>query len=99
MPGFIMKLLSQQLARRGLDGSDMEAYVFAAPKGGPLRSSNYRNRIWDPAVTKVGLTGLTLHGLRHSATALMVDAQLHPRVIQHRLGPSTSRLSMELYAH
>jgi hypothetical protein len=29
----------------------------------------------------------------------MVGAGEHPRVIQHRLGHSTARLSLELYAH
>lgn len=29
----------------------------------------------------------------------MVEAGEHPRVIQHRLGHSTARMSMELYAH
>jgi integrase len=29
----------------------------------------------------------------------MVGSGEHPRVIQHRLGHSTARLSLELYAH
>lgn len=98
-PDFIMTLLSQQLALRSLDGSDLDALVFVNGSGGPLRSGNFRNRVWKPAVTAAGLDGLTFHGLRHSAAALMVDAGLHPRVIQHRLGHATARLSMELYAH
>lgn len=53
-----------------------------------------------PAVARAGLDrGLTFHGLRHVATTLMVEAGEHPRVIQHRLGHGTARLSMELYAH
>jgi hypothetical protein len=34
-----------------------------------------------------------------SATAPTVDAQLQPRAIEHRLGHSTSRFSMERPAH
>jgi integrase len=52
-----------------------------------------------PAVAAAGLGGLTFHGLRHVAASLMVSTGEHPRVVQHRLGHSTSRLSMELYAH
>ena len=46
-----------------------------------------------------GLDDLTFHGLRHVAASLMVGSGEHPRVIQHRLGHSTARLSLELYAH
>ena len=99
VPGFIMTMLSEHLARRDLDASDGDAYVFVGPAGGPLRASNFRTRIWIPATKRVELSGLTFHGLRHSATSLMVEAGLHPRLIQHRLGHATSRLSMELYAH
>lgn len=96
---FIMTMLSEHLTRRGVDASDADAFVFVGPGGGPPRATNFRRRVWASAVTSTGLDGLTFHGLRHSATALMVDAGLHPRVIQHRLGHASSRLSMELYAH
>ena len=64
-----------------------------------MRASNFRNRVWNPAVEAAGYTGLTFHGLRHVAASLMVEGGIHPRVIQYRLGHSTARLSMELYAH
>jgi integrase len=99
VPDSIMTMLSEHLARRGLNASQAEALVFVGPQGGPLRAANFRARVWRPAVDKAGVAGLTFHGLRHSATSLMVQVGLHPRVIQHRLGHSSSRLSMELYAH
>jgi hypothetical protein len=34
-----------------------------------------------------------------AAASFLVDGGEHPRVIQHRLGHATARLSMELYAH
>jgi integrase len=92
-------MLTEHLARRGLGAEDANALIFVSPGGGPLRASNFRNRVWGPATQAAGLDGLTFHGLRHVATSLMVEAGLHPRVIQHRLGQSTARLSMELYAH
>ena len=56
--------------------------------------------MFKPAVARAGLPeSLTFHGLRHVATSFMVEAGEHPRVIEHRLGHSTARLSMELYAH
>jgi site-specific recombinase XerD len=53
-----------------------------------------------PASAAAGLPyDLTFHGLRHVVTSFIVEAGEHPRVIQHRLGHATARLSMELYAH
>jgi len=97
VPPFLMAILAEHLARCERRAPD--ALVFCAPNGGLLRATNFRNRIWAPAVEASGLDGLTFHGLRHVATSLMVDAGEHPRVIQYRLGHSTSRLALELYAH
>lgn len=97
VPGFLMDMLGDHLVARGRPGPD--AYVFVAPAGGPLRAANFRSRVWAPAVAAAELDDLTFHGLRHSAASLLVSLGEHPRVIQHHLGHSTARLSMELYAH
>jgi integrase len=89
-----MDALAEHLAQRGRP--DPSELVFVAPGGGPMRASNFRTRVWAPAVAAAGLDGLTFHGLRHVAASLMVSTGEHPRVVQHRLGHSTSRLSMEL---
>jgi integrase len=41
-----------------LKGRSPEELVFTAPGGGPLRNSNFRRRVFDPATTKVGQTGV-----------------------------------------
>lgn len=99
MPAFVTAILSDHLARRGDDAADPSALVFVAPGGGPLRATNFRTRVWGPAVRAVGLDGLTLHGLRHVAASLMVETGESARVLQHRLGHSSARLSLERYAH
>jgi integrase len=97
VPLFLMEMLSAHLAARGRPGPD--ELVFVTRRGRPLRASNFRTKVWSRAVRASGLEGLTFRDLRHVATSFMVQAKEHPRVIQHRLGHSTSRLSMELYAH
>ncbi|HET9773138.1 MAG TPA: tyrosine-type recombinase/integrase [Acidimicrobiia bacterium] len=97
VPPFLMAMLAEHLAASGRPGPD--DLVFTAPAGGPLRVANFRLRVWAPAVEVAGLGDLTFHGLRHAAASFMVGAGEHPRVIQHRLGHSTARLSLELYAH
>jgi integrase len=97
VPEFLMDMLGVHLARRGRPEPD--ELVFVAPRGGPLRASNFRIRVWPKAVRAAGLEGVTFRDLRHVATSFMVQAKEHPRLIQYRLGHSTARLSMELYAH
>ena len=98
LPAFLVDELAQHLAvyRPGAGADDL---VFTGPAGGTLRRS-FAARVFNPAVRRAALPEeLTFHGLRHVATTFLVEAGEHPRVIQHRLGHATARLSMELYAH
>jgi integrase len=97
VPTFVLDVLAEHLARRGRPGP--EALVFVDAKGNPLRGSNFRARVWHPALRSSALEGLTFHGLRHSATGVMIQQGTHPRVIQERLGHSSARISMEVYGH
>ncbi len=89
--------LVEELARHLAGGTDPDRYVFAAPYGGPLRRSNFRHRVWLPAVEAARLEGFTFHGLRHTAATLMVSAGVHPRVIAVRLGHSSVRTVLDVY--
>jgi integrase len=97
VPAFVIEMLVAHL--NGCGRRELDALLFAAPGGGILRGSTFRTRIWRPAVERATLSGLRFHDLRHVATSLMVDAGLHPRTIQHRLGHSDPRMSLGLYAH
>lgn len=86
--------LVQQLA-----GREPDDLVFTAPEGGPLRISNVRHRMWDPAVRDTGLTGLTPHGLRHTAASLYIAAGTPPKVVQRILGHASIAVTLDLYGH
>ena len=95
VPPFLLSILAEHLRVTGhVEPND---YVFQAPEGGPLRRTNFRGRVWEPAVRAAGLDGLTFHGLRHSAAGLMREANVHTQVIQQRLGHSSSRTTTDLY--
>jgi integrase len=65
------------------------------------RSPNFVQRVWLPALERVGLASprLTFHALRHAAATSWVAAGVDIRTAQHRLGHSTPRLVLALYAH
>lgn len=71
--------------------------VLQAPDGGPVRATNFRYRIYAPALRAVGLDGLTFHRLRHSAGYMMREVGIPLEVIQRRLGHASIRTTADIY--
>jgi integrase len=95
VPSFLVDALAVHLAKY----SDDSGLVFSAPTGGPNRRSNFRRRIWLPAVeTSVGQP-CTFHDLRHSHAALLIAQGEHPKVIQERLGHASIKTTLDTYGH
>ena len=94
---FLIEVLAAHLAayRPGIGPDDL---VFVGDKGGVLRRS-FSQRVFNPAVQRAGLDGLTFHGLRHAAVSAMVSEGVHPKIMAKRAGHSTSRLTLDLYSH
>src|SRR5207249_3189286 len=85
LPRFVVEELAAHLTEPG----DLQAFVFTAPEGGPLRVHGFRARVWRPAVTAAGLDGLRIHDLRHTAVACGSRPAPTPR--RSRPGPGTPR--------
>lgn len=63
----VMRRIEEHLAAHVSGESD--ALVLTAAKGGPLFRRTFARDVWRPAVKRVGLPGITFHGLRHSFVA------------------------------
>jgi integrase len=50
-------------------------------------------------VKRSGLPRLTVHGLRHSHATLALQAGVHPKVVQERLGHSSVAFTLDRYSH
>lgn len=78
-------------------------WVFTAPRGGPLRASNFTHREWFPALDRAQVAGLTrrprLHDLRHSAVSYMLMAGVPIFEVSRRVGHQTASLTTDLYGH
>jgi integrase len=75
---------------------------FAAGKaqgGGPLRISNFRRKIWRPAVADANLAGLRIHDLRHTAVALWIAAGASPKEVAARAGHTSVSFVLDRYGH
>lgn len=87
LPAFLADLLRQHQQRQHHE------HVFTAADDTLLRRSNFRRRIWIPAVagdTKRGwepiLPGLTFHGLRHTHRTWLTEDRVHEVLIFNRMG-------------
>jgi integrase len=72
-------------------GKDRDALVFTDQRGGVLRNSNWRARVFRPAVvtcqkTDESFPTITPHDLRHTAASLAVSANATVKAVQRMLG-------------
>lgn len=81
-----------------------DALLFTAPKGGPLRSSNFRGKVWLPAANALAvaypeLERLRIHDLRHSAASLAISCGANVKVVQRMLGHRNASMTLDRYGH
>lgn len=98
VPGPLMAIISEHMARRGLTERDAEAFLFAGPDGEHLDCSNWLHRIWYPGRLKAGVEWLQFHDLRRAnATGLVLEG-VDLKTAQSRLGHTDPRLILAIYA-
>jgi len=59
---------------------------------------NWRRRVWNPACERAGLAGLRFHDLRSLAATTLIAAGVDLKTAQSRLGHSSSKVTLDLYA-
>jgi len=79
-------------------GKTDEDLIFSTDSGSPLDYTNWRPRIWIPACKEAGLEGLRFHDLRSMAATALVASGADIKTAQKRLGHSSSRMTLDIYA-
>ena len=75
-----------------------DTLVFSAPRGGPLRNSNFRKSVWDPAVKASGMpTDLVPHDLRDTAASLMIASGASIKAVQRVPGHASAAMTLDTY--
>ncbi len=95
LPSFVCEALSR-VADRGIDRDEL---VFRSPEGCPLRPSQFRRRVWNPAVTAAGLAPLRIHDLRHTAVSLWIAGGGNPKQVAVLAGHSSVTVVLDRYGH
>jgi integrase len=84
-------------------GKSRDDLVFTDQRGGVLRNSNWRARVFRPAVVACQATDdsfptITPHDLRHTAASLAVSARANVKAVQRMLGHAKASMTLDTYA-
>jgi integrase len=95
-------VLGDQLAAL-MVGKGRDELVFTDLRGGVLRNSNWRARVFEPAVAKCQKSddtfpSITPHDLRHTAASLAVSAGANVKAVQRMLGHAKASMTLDVYA-
>lgn len=71
---------------------------FSWADGRPMLPSALTHN-WIRIVRKIGLTGVRLHDARHTHATLMLSQNVHPKIVQERLGHSSVSFTLDRYSH
>jgi integrase len=74
-----------------------DALVFPG-KGRHLSNGEYR-WAFDRAATRIGVTGLVPHELRHTCASLAISAGANVKAVQTLLGHASAVMTLDLYGH
>ena len=84
-------------------GKSRDELVFTDQRSGVLRNSNWRARVFRPAVMKCQsadetLPTITPHDLRHTAASLAVSAHANVKAVQRMLGHAKASMTLDTCA-
>jgi integrase len=72
--------------------------VFTNRNGKLLDSRNLHDE-WKGLIEDAGLPEIRFHDLRHTHATLLLMANVHPKVVQERLGHSSINITLDTYSH
>ena len=96
LPSFVLRALELHIERNALPGD--EGLVFPSEDGLPMRRSNFRRRVWLPATSQAGVSGLRFHDLRHTAATLAAASGASVKALMARIGHASAEASLR-YQH
>ncbi|MGD0354508.1 MAG: site-specific integrase [Dehalococcoidia bacterium] len=75
-----------------------EDLVFCHLDGTPYLPNSITHA-WIKTVRKSGLKPIRLHDARHTHASIMLKQQVHPKIVQERLGHASISVTLDTYSH
>ncbi|WP_197453670.1 tyrosine-type recombinase/integrase [Caulifigura coniformis] len=76
----------------------IDGFVFKSRSGRALSKSSIQKQ-FKSTLRRAGLPSVRFHDLRHTHATLMLEAGVHVKVVQERLGHSSSQITLDFYSH
>jgi integrase len=96
IPKVVIPLIRWHLACFAQDGED--GLAFTSPTGQPLHHSNFRRRVWLPALKAAKVPPVHFHDLRHTGNTLAASSGATLRELMDRMGHDSERAAL-VYLH
>ena len=90
--------LAPQLAPWLVDKNGDER-VFLNSSGGPISSSNFRNRVFNPAIKSLRLPKIRIHDLRHTLASIAASHGASVLAVSRYLGHANPSETLNTYSH
>lgn len=75
-----------------------QGLIFTTDSGKPI-NPRFLVRKFKEAIEAAGLPEIRFHDLRHTSATLLLQAKVHPKVVQERLGHASIVQTMDTYSH
>jgi integrase len=82
----------------GLGKAPPDSQVLATFEGKP-QSPNVITKGWPRAMAAVGMSGVTLHSLRHTHASMLIASGMDVLTISRRLGHGSPTITLRVYGH
>jgi integrase len=91
--------LTLQDAEAALDAARRSPWLCPSPQGQLISANNFRDRVWKPLLRRLGLRYRTVQAIRHTYATRLIMAEANIVYVQHQLGHSTIKLTVDTYTH
>jgi len=87
---------AEELLRVGIRQSKRQ-HVISQEDGQPLQPRSLTHA-WVREIGRAGLKRIRLHATRHSHASVMLANNIHPKIVQERLGHSSIAVTLDIYS-
>jgi integrase len=88
----------EQRLALGIGRAPADSPVLAAYDGRP-QSPNAVTKAWPVAMAAIGMSGVTLHSLRHTHASMLIASCMDILTVSRRLGHSSPTITLGVYGH
>jgi integrase len=75
-----------------------QGFVFTNHTGGPLHVNSLVYQ-YEKLITTAGVPRIRFHDLRHTSATLLLAQDIHPKIVQERLGHADIGMTLNRYSH